>query len=448
MELIFRWRGIEGGYLRLYDNNKIISFGTAFASLKSIASYLQIDSNDAGGSDSSVNLNMDGAFSQLDSIGGYFLVSSNNAMKKWNAAFPSLRFVGGYFKVNSNSYLTTLGGAFPSLEHVGEYFYIVSNGGLESLESSFGALTQVDEWFRIYDNDKLSSLGSSFSSLKAIKESFKIDSNDATNRFDIDDQPFASLESVGATFDIINNGGLRWMNNSFPRIVNVTGHLKIENNAHLLGMENIFESTDSVGAHLYLYNNDNQVTMNRVFPALTTHKNSELRIGSLEDLVSIDGFQSLASANFIRIYDNPKLERISNSTFGKLQKLTDTSEGFMLYTNAVLRSAPFLPEGLDYTGARVYVHNNPQLVDISGLIGLNCTGTSGCYFELSLNAQLSEAQVCSAFENITNAKRKSVEVSSYYNDYKRLPLYGNARTCNNYNYCNYNTHGREANCNY
>lgn len=95
MELIFRWRGIEGGYLRLYDNNKIISFGTAFASLKSIASYLQIDSNDAGGSDSSINLNMDGAFSQLDSIGGYFLVSSNNAMKKWNAAFPSLRFVGG-----------------------------------------------------------------------------------------------------------------------------------------------------------------------------------------------------------------------------------------------------------------------------------------------------------------------------------------------------------------
>lgn len=398
MELIFRWRGIEGGYLRLYDNNKIISFGTAFASLKSIASYLQIDSNDAGGSDSSINLNMDGAFSQLDSIGGYFLVSSNNAMKKWNAAFPSLRFVGGYF--------------------------------------------------RIYNNDKLSSLGSSFSSLKVIKEFFKIDSNDATNRFDIDDQPFASLESVGTTFDIINNGGLRWMNHSFPRIVNVTGHLKIENNAHLLGMENIFESTDSVGAHLYLYNNDNQVTMNRVFPALTTHKNSELRIGSLEDLVSIDGFQSLASANFIRIYDNPKLERISNSTFGKLQKLTDTIEGFMLYTNAVLRSAPFLPEGLDYTGARVYVHNNPQLVDISGLIGLNCTGTSGCYFELSLNAQLSEAQVCSAFENITNAKRKSVEVSSYYNDYKRLPLYGNARTCSNSYRCNYDTHGREANCNY
>lgn len=151
---------------------------------------------------------------------------------------------------------------------------------------------------------------------------------------------------------------------SFPNLTTVTGEVDIYQTS--LNTINSFNTLDSTSQRLVITNNESLTTIYGFNQQLTA---DTLWIGENPNLITINAFSGLQTINKdFRIFDNPKLQIITG--FGSLTNVAEY--GFYRNGSQHLPNTPLLKNVSD----KVFIQQNPFLLDLSGLNGLTLINNS------------------------------------------------------------------------
>ena len=289
--------------------------------------------------------NLDG-LEGLETVSGYVTLVANRNLVDTRGLF-FLREVNGLFKIDSNPLLEEFFGG--NLATVGSL--ILSNNAILYRFTGLDTLTTAGEVY-ITDNPAMWSLNGFYGLHTA--ERFSLARNPQINHL----EGLGNLEGVGY-LTIINMDGLNDLRGLWS--LHTAHKVYIEGNENLTSLEGLRNVVEVSSVHIA--SNPRLGDLSGFATNLTSPTYSpRLVIQDNASLTGINTFESLLSANTIRLLRNPSLRHMDD-----FPSLTHVTESLIIEGNIALESILGLPT-LEYVHYTVRILDNPMLHTCHGLL--------------------------------------------------------------------------------